>query len=367
MELNKKIHAKVKHNGYITFDDYMDMCLYYDDLGYYNNKNISLNPKNSDFITGPEISPIYTDSIINFYNNCKKNKEIDYVLEFGAGSGELAYNFLKNVTSNNMPKKYFILEKSKYLKRQQKDKINNLPKEISKKVEWINDVSNIKNVFLIANEVLDAIPAKRFIKKENKFYEKIIKSKYGKLYFSKRKCKPLLEEKIKNIENRINFNFTNNYCFEINFLYEEFFSNIFKNVENFIFILIDYGYGEKEFYHPDRSTGTIQYYKNNKKILDNLNNQGTFDISVSVDFSHIYRIINFHNLQLLSYTTQEQFLLETNILENSSKLSDNFERSNVLKSLLFPSDMGENFKIMILCDHMEKSFKMNFKDYRHRL
>ena len=101
MELNKKIHAKVKHNGYIAFDDYMEMCLYYDDLGYYNNKNISLNPKNSDFITGPEISPIYTDSIINFYNNCKKNKEIDYVLEFGAGSGELAYNFLKNVTSNN--------------------------------------------------------------------------------------------------------------------------------------------------------------------------------------------------------------------------------------------------------------------------
>ena len=74
-----------------------------------------------------------------------------------------------------------------------------------------------------------------------------------------------------------------------------------------------------------------------------------------------------HNLQLLSYTTQEQFLLENNILENSSKLSDNFERNNVLKSLLFPSDMGENFKIMILCDHMEKSFKMNFKDYRHKL
>ena len=62
MELIKKIHAKVKQKNYITFDDYMDMCLYYPNLGYYNNKNIS---KSKEFrLFGPEISPIYADSII---------------------------------------------------------------------------------------------------------------------------------------------------------------------------------------------------------------------------------------------------------------------------------------------------------------
>ncbi len=367
MELIKKIHAKVKQKNYITFDDYMDMCLYYPDLGYYNNKNISLNPKNSDFITGPEISPIYADSIIDFYNNCKKNKEIEYVLEFGAGSGQLAYNFLKNINSKDLPKKYFILEKSYHLKEQQKNKINLLPKEIAKNVEWIDNIKNLKNVFLVANEVLDAIPSKRFIKKDNNFFEKVIKIKNDKLFYSTIDCEISHKKEIENIESRLNIELPNNYNFEINFLYEDFFSDIFNNVKNYVFLLIDYGYSEREFYHPERSSGTIQYYKNHKKIKDSLINQGNFDISISVDFSRVYRISNFFKLQLMSYTTQEQFLLNTNILENSKKITDAFTRNNILKSLLFPTDMGENFKIMILCDHMKSDFIINFKDYRHKL
>ena len=72
-------------------------------------------------------------------------------------------------------------------------------------------------------------------------------------------------------------------------------------------------------------------------------------------------------LQLISYTTQTEFLLNTNILENSSKISDTNEKSNILKTLLFPTDMGENFKMMILCDDIDTNFKLSFKDYRHKL
>ena len=70
-----------------------------------------------------------------------------------------------------------ILEKSYHLKEQQKNKINSPQKEIAKNVEWIDNIKNLKNVFLVANEVLDAIPSKRFIKKDNNFFEKVIKIK----------------------------------------------------------------------------------------------------------------------------------------------------------------------------------------------
>ena len=242
-----------------------------------------------------------------------------------------------------------------------------MPRNLSEKVEWINEINNLKNVFLIANEVLDAIPSKIFIKEENNFYEKVIKIKDNELYYSKIKCEPLVKEEIINIEKRLSNKFPNNYNFEINFQYEYFFSEIFKNIENFIFLLIDYGYSEKEYYHPERSSGTIQFYKNHKKISESLNHQGTFDISVSVDFSRVYRIINLYKKYLMSYTTQEQFLLNTNILKNSLKISDIFTRNNALKSLLFPTDMGENFKIMIMCDDMNNDLIMRFKDYRHKL
>jgi SAM-dependent MidA family methyltransferase len=367
VELLKKIHAKAKQNEYLTFDDYMEMCLYYPNLGYYNNANISLNPKNADFITGPEISSLYAESILNFYKNCKVFKNVDSVLEFGAGSGEMAYNFLRNTSEQDMPKKYYILEKSTHLIKQQKKKISSLPKKYSDKVVWISNLDKIENVFIIANEVLDAIPSKVFSKRKNKFYEKVIKSKDNALYLSDIDCNSLLKEEIKVIEKRIKRKIPNNYNFEINTNYDNFLSKIFTNIKNFIFLVIDYGYSENEFYHTERNFGTLQYYKNHKKLMDPLVGQGTFDISVSVDFSRVKRISSSHNIELLAYTTQEHFLLNNNILENSEKISNSFEKSNILKSLLFPSDMGENFKIMILCDSMNNDFEINFKDYRHKL
>lgn len=367
MELLKKIHAKAKQDGYLTFDCYMDICLYYPHLGYYNNKYISFDQKNSDFITAPEVSSIYTDSIINFYLQCKKYKKIDNILEFGAGSGEMAYNFLKNIEENNIPKKYYILEKSIYLKKQQEKKIRLLPEKYNGVVEWIDEIKDVENVFLLANEVLDAIPSKILLKENNIFHEKVIRSDDNKLYFSKIDCDDHLKKKIKNIELRIGSSIPNNYIFEINTLYEKFFSDSINEIKNFIFLIIDYGYNEKEFYHPERTKGTIQFYKNHKKIADPLKDQGNFDISTSVDFSRVNRISNLNNLQLISYTTQTEFLLNTNILENSLKITDSNKKNNILKTLLFPSDMGENFKMMILCDDVNNNFKLPFKDYRHKL
>ncbi len=367
MELTKKIHLKARKNKFLTFDEYMDICLYYPDLGYYNNKDISFNPKNSDFITAPELSEIYTDSIITFYLKCKKYKKLENILEFGAGSGEIAYNFLKNIDQKNLPKKYYIIEKSHYLINQQKNKLKNLPKNLFDKIEWIEEIKNVDNIFLISNEVFDALPSKIFYKENNIFFEKTIISKNNKLYFSKINCKNHLQKEIDQIESRIGYKIPNNYTFELNTSYDKFLSNIFDNIKNFVFIIIDYGYSENEFYHLDRKHGTIQFYRDHKKINDPLIDQGSFDISISVDFSRIRRISELYNIRLLGYTTQTQFLLSTNILDNSSKIKDDFEKNNILKTLLFPTDMGENFKIMVLCNDIDNKLKIDFKDFRHKL
>ena len=367
MELLKKIHAKVKQNKYITFDDYMDACLYYPNYGYYNNKNISLDYSNSDFITGPEVSSLYTDSILDFYIKYKKFNNIENIIEIGAGSGAMAYHFLSNIQEKDIPKKYYILEKSQYLKKQQKNKLRNLPKNCFEIIEWIDNIKYIENVFLIANEVLDALPSKMFTKENDCFYEKVIKSKKNSLYFSKIECDDFLLEKINRIEERIKSKIPNNYSFELNIMYKKFFLEIFNNVKNFLFIIVDYGYGEKEFYHPERTNGTVQFYKDHKKIYNCLVDQGNFDISISVDFSRVKRICHSKDIHLLSYTTQSEFLLNTNILKNSSKIKNSYQKSHILKTLLFPSDMGENFKIMLLCDDINNKFNISFKDYRHKL
>ena len=102
MNLTKEIHAKIKQEGYLTFDEFIDMSLYFPNYGYYNNPNTEFGPKNSDFITAPEISEIYTCSILKFYKDIRKHKKIKNVLEFGAGSGAMAFNFLNNCEAKNL-------------------------------------------------------------------------------------------------------------------------------------------------------------------------------------------------------------------------------------------------------------------------
>ncbi len=368
MELLEKIHAKIQQNGFITFDEYMDMSLYFPKYGYYNSERTDFHPKNSDFITAPELSAIYTNSIVKFYTDSRKHKKIENVLEFGAGSGEMAYNFLKKCNSKDLPTNYFIIEKNANLIKKQKNKLQKLPKNLFEKINWVDNSYVSENVFIIANEILDAIPSKIFYKEDNKFYEKCIIEEEGNLAFSLKDCNGNYLKEIHSIEDRLNRKLPNSYTFEINMRIESFLLNIFKNSKNFLLMIIDYGYHEDEFFHPQRKNGTVQFYKNHKKINDIFSfQQGSFDISISVNFSNIYRIAKRNSIELYSFTTQSEFLLNMNILELAKEIEGNSERNNILKTLLFPTDMGENFKFMFLSDFIIKDFKSSFKDYRHKL
>ena len=280
----------------------------------------------------------------------------------------MAYNFLKNCNSKDLPRNYFIIEKNANLIKKQKNKLQKLPKNLFKKINWVDSNYKSENVFIIANEILDAIPSKIFHKKDNKFYEKCIIEENGNLAFSLKDCNDIYLKKIKSIEERLNRKLPNSYTFEINILVENFLLDIFKNSKNFLLMIIDYGYHEDEFFHPHRKDGTVQFYKNHKKINDVFSfQQGSFDISISVNFSSIYRIAKRNNIEVYSFTTQSEFLLNMNILELAKEIEENSERSSILKTLLFPTDMGENFKFMFLSDFIVKDFKSSFKDYRHKL
>ena len=252
--------------------------------------------------------------------------------------------------------------------KKQKNKLQKLPKNLFEKINWVDNSYVLENVFIIANEILDAIPSKIFHKEDNKFYEKCIIEEEGNLVFSLKDCNRDYLKEIHSIEDRLNRKLPNSYTFEINMRIESFLLNIFKNSKNFLLMIIDYGYHEDEFFHPQRKNGTVQFYKNHKKINDIFSfQQGSFDISISVNFSNIYRIAKSNRIELYSYTTQSEFLLNMNILELAKEIEGNSERNNILKTLLFPTDMGENFKFMFLSDFIIKDFKSSFKDYRHKL
>ena len=133
--------------------------------------------KNGDFTTAPNISILFSEILdiwcIAFWENLGYPKKIN-IIELGAGNGEMMHQMIKvfqKFKKFENASKYFILEKSQFLKKIQKKKIPH------NKVAWINSLNDLKNgpnIFL-ANEFFDALPVKQFIKKNNLWFEKKVK------------------------------------------------------------------------------------------------------------------------------------------------------------------------------------------------
>ena len=157
---------KISNNKHISFDKFVDIALYHKKTGYYMKKNPF--GKDGDFITAPNISILFSEMLaiwcIAFWEHLGYTKKIN-IIELGAGNGEMMFQMIKVFERFNKfrdSSNYFILEKSQFLKKIQKKKLN------SRKITWLNSINKLKdgpNIFL-ANEFFDALPIKQFIKKK---------------------------------------------------------------------------------------------------------------------------------------------------------------------------------------------------------
>ena len=120
----------LKNNIKISLDKFIDKALYDKFKGYYTNTN-PIGSK-GDFITSPNISIMFSEMItiwlISFWEKLNCPKKIN-IIELGAGNGEMMNQILKtieNFKKFKLSAKFYIHEKSPYLKKYKKIKIINI-------------------------------------------------------------------------------------------------------------------------------------------------------------------------------------------------------------------------------------------------
>ena len=342
---------KVSNNKYISLDKFINKSLYDKRTGYYMKKNPF--GKDGDFITAPNISILFSEMLaiwcIAFWENLGCPKKIN-IIELGGGNGEMMHQMIKVFERFNKFKRssnFFILEKSQFLKKIQKKKLN------LKKITWLNSINKIKsgpNIF-IANEFFDALPVKQFIKKNNNWFEKKIKkNNINKLKFYD------AITKIQIIEKKIGINLSDNQKIiefsPLAYKYLNYISKKINSLEGGGLLIIDYGYLKKKM--------------NNKHKYNNiLNNINKSDITYSVSFSLLKRIAKKLNLKVTGITTQKIFLTKLGIFHRAEILAKNLEFSKKadiyyrLKRLIHKNFMGELFKVMFVTKKNIK-FKLGF-------
>ena len=138
-------------------------------------------------------------------------------------------------------------------------------------------------------------------------------------------------------------------------------------------LLIDYGYSRREYYHPERTDGTLLCHYRHRVHGDPLILPGLQDITTSVDFTAAAAAGQAAGLRLAGYTSQNYFLFGCGLMEELVQTDPDdtvryLEQVRQVKLLTLPGEMGERFKAMALTRGIDQPLRgFSFRDQRDRL
>ncbi len=370
-KLASLIVEEIEQSGSIPFSRYMEMALYQPGLGYYVAGTTKFGAA-GDFITAPEISPLFGMCIANqaaeVIQQIGKNASI---LEIGAGSGVLAVAILKHLEELGcLPEQYFILELSPELKLRQKKILEQEVPTLCQRVIWLETLEEFSmHGMVVANEVLDAMPVSCFEVREDKIYERHVVFD-DRLNWHSEEANVTLRTQVEDLS--LSFSSTS-YKSEMNLNVRPWLDTLGAVLASGVVLLVDYGYQQYEYYHPERVEGTLLAHYRHHVITDPFVYPGLIDITANVDFTAVAQAAVESGFEVSGYTTQAYFLLGAGIdqlfLQCSSESEQKqLEYSQQVKRLTLPSEMGERFKVLGINRHFDHRLSaFNFKDLTHKL
>lgn len=327
------IANEITAQGPISFSRFMELALYAPGLGYYAAGAHKFGP-GGDFTTAPELSPIFSKCLANRCAAILIDRDI---LEFGAGTGVMAADILLALEEkNSLPKNYFILEVSADLRARQHQTLQEKAPHLCERVQWLDQLPQKPiSAVVLANEVLDAMPVHRVLINDNQTQEYFVDFVDGKFEWRLQDTNittlPLLHD-------------AENYTTEINSALPAWFAALAKCTINSSLILIDYGFLEHEFYHPQRSMGTLMCHFRHRAHGDPLQLVGIQDITSHVNFTDVINAAKDSHFDVVSFKNQAKFLIDNGLIDFAGDIDSNQQ----IKTLTLPGEMGELFKVLEL-------------------
>jgi SAM-dependent MidA family methyltransferase len=115
-------------------------------------------------------------------------------------------------------------------------------------------------------------------------------------------------------------------------------------------LFVDYGLVRAEYYHVQRSGGTLVCHYRHRAHADPFLYPGLQDITAWVDFSSVAAAATAARLTLAGFTTQAQYLVALLAAAPGDFGIDaaSPREQSALKTLILPGEMGERFKVLLL-------------------
>lgn len=338
--------------GSISFAEFMHECLYAPGLGYYAAGPTKFGPA-GDFITAPEISPLFGRVLARQAADVLQQTGGD-ILELGAGSGALAISMLAKLADlDALPERYRILEVSADLRERQAERIRVELPACAGRVEWLESLPAEFTGVIIGNEVADALPVERFRIEGNQAQQARILRQGEEFAWTYAPAPGFLEAAIRDVEAGIGRRLEHGFESEVSPALAQWIGELASSVTSGLVMLIDYGMARHEYYAPGHEAGWLRCYFRHRGHRDPLLLPGIQDITCWVDFSLLAAAAVAADLQVAGYVTQSDLLLFGGLADEFASLADlplqqQVTMSGQLKQLTLPDEMGESFKCIAL-------------------
>ncbi len=335
-------HSIEAQGGWLPFDRFMAMALYAPGLGYYSRGDRQfgrLPDSGSDFITGPELSPLFGRALARQVQQALEASGTDEIFEFGAGSGALAQQLLDAL--GDRVARYRIVDLSGTLRARQRDTLG----ARAGKVEWLDALPETMQGVVVGNEVLDAMPVQLLHFDGREWFERGVVVDGSALAWRDRPTTLRPPHAGPFVPGTVT---------EIHPQAEAFVSTLGERLSRGAAFFIDYGFPAAEYYHPQRVGGTLMCHRAHRSDTEPLLDPGTKDITAHVDFTGIALAAQAVGMDVLGYATQARFLMNCGLLEmlRGAELSAVADAQKLLNE----HEMGELFKVIGLARHCDAAF-----------
>ncbi len=322
--------------GWLPFDRFMALALYQPGLGYYASGRPTFGHSpagGSDFVTAPVLTPLFGRALAVQVAQALSATGTRDVWEFGAGSGALAAQVLEALAADggHGDVRYHIVEVSGTLRERQRATLDTWADRVVWEDRWPERLQGV----VLGNEVLDAMPVQLLHRVGGAWHERGVVADGEGFAWADRPtdARPPLDPAG-----------PHDYLTETHAQAEAFVRSLCERLTRGMALLLDYGFGESEYYHPQRHMGTLVCHHQHRVDHDPLTRVGEKDITAHVNFTGIALAAQDAGHEVLGYTSQARFLINCGLVDLAAAASL-AERANAMK-LIHEHEMGELFKVL---------------------
>jgi SAM-dependent MidA family methyltransferase len=354
VQLEALVRAEIRRAGSIPFWHYMELALYAPGLGYYSAGKTKFGAS-GDFVTAPEIGDLFARTMARATSNVLRASADTVFLEVGGGSGKFAAAALAEWEAlGTLPRHYWILDRSAELRARQLEILTAQVPQLVHRVQWLDTPPEQPwRGVLFANEVIDALPAHRFVMRDGEVRElHVAIDGDNRLCLVEREADTMLIAAVSQVAGDLDAPIADGYRSEILPQLPYWIEAVCGTLQAGLAVFVDYGYPRQEFYHPDRRDGTLTCHYHHRAHDDSLLWPGLQDITTWVDFTALAEAATRARWPLAGFTSQAQFLLAAGLLDMlqieqlNADEAGRYALAQQVKRLTLPGEMGERFKVM---------------------